>query len=117
MVLAKLAVGIAERLEKFGNGWVFRLKPHRRTGHSDFGQASAERVLAGDKCRASCGATLLAVIVSESAPFIRNTVDIRGSIAHHAATEIADIPCADVITPENQDIRLFCSHDLFLPSC
>src|SRR3954447_2316701 len=116
MILAELPGGVAERLEKFGNGWVFWLKSHSRAGHSDLGQTGAEWVLPGDKCRASCGATLLAVIVSESNPFIGNAVYIRGSIAHHAATEIADIPCADVITPENQDIRLFCSHDFFLPS-
>ena len=31
------------------------------------------------------------------------------------SAEVTDIPHADVIAPEDQDIGLLCSHDLFLP--
>ena len=46
MVFAELTGGIAERLEQFGDGRVFRLKSDSGAGHADFGQAGAERVLA-----------------------------------------------------------------------
>jgi hypothetical protein len=115
MVLAELAGGIAEWLEHFGNGGVFWLKSDGSAGHSDFGQAGAERVLAADEGRTSSGAALLAVVVGEGDAFLGDAVDVWRPVAHHTPAEVADIPGADVIAPEDQDIRLLCSHDLFLP--
>src|SRR5262249_30046454 len=111
MVLAELAGGIAQWLEHFSNGRVFFLQADGRAGHADFGQARTDRILAGDKARASCGAALLGVVVGEGYPFLRHAVDVGGLVAHHAAAEMADVPYADVVPPENQDIRF-----LFLPS-
>ena len=113
MVLAELAGGVAERLEHFGDGRVFRLKSDRGAGHADFGQSGAEWVLAADERRASSRTALLAVVVGERDAFFGDTVDIRGGVAHHASAEVTDVPSADVIAPEDQDVRLF-SHGLFL---
>jgi hypothetical protein len=54
----------------------------------------------------------LAIKVSESSTFVGNAIDVRGSIAHHAATEIADIPSSDVIPPEDEKIGFLCRHAL-----
>ena len=66
-----------------------------------------------DEGGASGGATLLAVVVGERDAFFGDAVDIRGGVAHHASAEVTDVPSADVIAPEDQDIRLL-SHGLFL---
>ena len=46
VVLAELTGGIAERLEHFGDGRIFRLESDRGAGHADLGEAGAQRVLA-----------------------------------------------------------------------
>jgi hypothetical protein len=94
---------------------IFRLKFERSAGHSDFGQAGAEWVLSGDEGRAPSCATLLAIVVGASDAFVGDAIDVRGSVAHHAATEIADIPRTDVVTPENQDVRFLWWHIVFSP--
>src|SRR5438552_11160239 len=114
MVLSELTGGVAERLEQVGDGRVFRLKSHRCTGQSDFGQAGAERILTADEGCTSSGAALLAVIVGEFNALVGDTVDVWRTVAHHAIAKVADIPHANVIAPENQDIGLLCSHDSLL---
>src|SRR5262249_203839 len=104
MVLAELAGGIAQWLEHFSDGRVFLLRTKRGARHADLVQAGADRVLAGDKARAAGGAALLGIVVGEGHPFLRHPVDVRGLVAHHAATEVADVPYADVVAPEDQDI-------------
>ena len=104
MVLAELAGGVAERLEHLGDGRVFLLQADGRAGHADLGQARADRVLAGDEARAAGGAALLRVVVGEGHAFLRHAVDVGRPVAHHAAAEVADVPYADVIAPEDQDI-------------
>src|SRR5215468_8681837 len=101
MVLAELAGGITEWLEHFSNGRVFLLQADGGAGHTDLGQARTDRILAGDEARASCGAALLGVVVGEGHPFLCHPVDVRGLVAHHAATEVADVPYADVVPPED----------------
>src|SRR5208282_5184168 len=110
MVFAKLTGGIAERLEHVGDGRVFGLKSYRRAGHSDLGQAGAERVLAGDEGGASSGAALLTVPVSQGYALVGDAVDVGGVVTHRAEAEAADIPDADVIAPKDENIRLFCGH-------
>ena len=107
MVLAELAGGIAERLQHLSDGWIFRLKSEIGAGHADFGQSGAEWILAGNEGGASSRTTLLAVVVGEGDTFVGDAVDVRRSIAHLAAAEVADIPDADVIAPEDQDIWFF----------
>jgi hypothetical protein len=82
---------------------------------ADLGQARTERVLAGDEGCTSSGATLLAVVIGERDPFVGDAVDVRRAVAHHAFAEVADVPHADVVTPEDQDVWLLYSHGVFLP--
>ena len=111
VVLAELAGGIALRLEQFGDGRIFLLQADRRAGHPDLGQARADGVLAADEARTTGGTALLRIVVGECHAFLCNAIDIRRLIAHHAATEMADIPHADVVTPQNQDVRFLCCHE------
>ena len=106
VVLAELAGGVAERLEHLGDRRVFRLEADRRARHPDLGEACADRVLARDETRAAGRAALLAVEVGEGHAFLRDAIDVRRAIPHHATTEVADVPDADVVTPEDQDVRL-----------
>ena len=115
VVLAELAGGVAERLEQLGDRRVFLLQADRRAGHADLGQARADRILAGDEARAAGGAALLRVVVGERHAFLGDAVDVRGPVAHHAAAEVADVPDADVVAPEDQDVRFLCCHYVFLP--
>jgi hypothetical protein len=101
VILAKLAGGIAERLEHFGDGRIFRLEAKRGAGHAYLGEAGAERVLAGDEGGASGGTALLAVVIGEACTFVADAVDVGGTIAHLASAVEADIPPADIIAPDN----------------
>ena len=104
MVFPELASRVAERLEQFGDGRVFRLESDRGAGHADLGQARAEWVLAGNEGCSTCGAALLAVEVRESHSLFGDAVDVRRPVAHHAAAEVADVPDTDVVA---QRIRMF----------
>ena len=106
MVLAELAGGVAERLQQFRDGRIFRLQSDRGAGHADFGQAGADRVLTGDEACAAGGAALLAVPIGEGRAFLRDAVDVGGLVAHHAHAVMADVPYADVVSPNDEDIWL-----------
>jgi hypothetical protein len=45
MVVAELTASVAERLQQFGDGRVFRVQSDLGARHADFGQAGADRVL------------------------------------------------------------------------
>ena len=105
VVLAELAGGVAERLQQLGDRRILRLQADGRAGHADLGQAGADRVLAGDEGGAAGGAALLAVVVGEGDALVGDAVDVGGSVAHLAAAEVADVPHADVVAPEDQDVR------------
>ena len=107
MVLAELAGGVALRLEQLGDRRVFLLEADGGTGHADLREAGADRVLSGDEAGAAGGAALLRVVVGEEDALIRHPIDIWGSVPHHAVAEFTNVPYADIVTPEDEDIRLF----------
>ncbi|MNM64891.1 hypothetical protein D3C81_763070 [compost metagenome] len=104
MVLAELTGRIAPSLECLRNGNVARLQADWRPGHSDFGQASTQRRLAGDERRTSCGATVLRVVVSEHHAFVGNAIDVRCLIADHAMAIGTDVGLADIVAEDHQNI-------------
>ena len=110
VVLAELRGHVALLLEQFGDRHVTRLQPFLRAGQADLQHARAEAGLAGDETRAAGGAALLAVPVGEQSPFLGDAVDVGRPVAHHAEVVGADVPVADVVAPENQDVRFLCSH-------
>src|SRR5690349_9842496 len=108
VVLSELARSIAQRLQQFGDSRIFRLKTSVGSGHSDLGQPRADWILAGKKRRASGSAALLAVIVGERYPFIADTVDVRGAVPHLPPAIVADVPPADIISPQDENIWSYC---------
>ncbi len=54
------------------------------------------------------GATLLRVGVGEHRSLLSQAVDVRRLVAHHTVVVGADVMHADVITPDDEDVRVFC---------
>jgi len=72
---------------------------------ADLAQARAVHALPGDERRAARGAALLAVRVGEPHPLVRDAVDVRGAVAHHAVAVTAEVADPDVVPPEDHDVR------------
>jgi len=68
-----------------------------------------KHALTRNECRSSRRATLLTVAVSEQNSFLGNSIDMRCLVTHHSLGEDAEIGGADVVTPDDQYVRLrFC---------
>lgn len=67
---------------------------------------SAPRVLTGDERGTAGGTALLSVVIGEACAFDANPIDIRGPVAHLAAVIVADVPPADVVSPQDENVRL-----------
>jgi len=106
MVLAELAGRVAERLEQFSNGRIERRDAFRRGGQTDLGEAGADGRLAGDEGRATGRAALLRIPVREQRAVVRNAVNVRRPVAHFAQVVGADVIDANVVAPEDEDVRL-----------
>ena len=114
MILAELARGIALALKHRRHRAVGLLPAFFRAGHTDFGHARTNGHRAADECRSPRRATLLGIVIGEGHAFVRDAVDVRRLVAHHAAVVVADVPGADVVAPDAEDVRLFllCRHDV-----
>src|SRR5271154_1027640 len=104
MVLAELAGGIAHRFQHSGNG-------DRLVWYSNFcaslaygGHSGANGKLTGDEVRTACGTARFGVVVGEDHAFSGHFVEIRCAPSHHAAAVSADIPNADVVTHDHDDV-------------
>ena len=106
VVLAELAGRVALRLEQVGERRVLLGQSFLRARQADLQQAGAEARLAGDERRAPGGAGLLGVVVGEDRAFLGDAVDVRRAVAHHAAVVGADVPVADVVAEDDEDVRL-----------
>ena len=109
VVLADLRRRVAERLEEFGDRRIGILQALFRRGQADFQQTGAERRLPGDERRASRGAGLLSVVVREQRALACESVDVRRAAAHHAAVVGTDVPDADVVGHDHDDVGFACS--------
>ena len=105
MVLTKLPGRVAETFHDSPNGRVELAHAHRCTRESYLGEAGAYDVLAGKERRAPGGAGLLTVILQEANPFLANSIDVRRLIPEQAITVSADVGDADVVTPDDKDVR------------
>ncbi len=106
VVLAELPGGVAQRLEHLGQGRIAVLDALLRARKPDRAQARAHRVLAQDEGRAARGARRLGVVIHEDHALVGDAVDVRRRAAHHSTMVGADIPHADVIAPDDEDVRL-----------
>src|ERR1700739_3135726 len=99
MVLPELSGHIAERLEQFGDGGIFLLQAFRRARETNFGEASADGRLGGNKSRTPGGTALLRVPVCEERTFAGKAVDVGRLVTHHTLVVGTDVPVTDVISP------------------
>ncbi len=106
MVLAELSGRIALRFEQFGDGRIFSGQAFLGRGQPDLQQPGPQRALSGDEGGAAGGAGLLAIIVGEDRALVGDAVDVGRAIAHHAAVVGADIPVADIIAHDDEDVGL-----------
>ena len=106
MVLAELPGHVALRLEQVGQRRVLVGQALLRRRQADLEQAGADRALSGDEGGAAGGAGLLGVIVGEDRAFLGDAVDVGRAVAHHAAIVGADVPVADVVAHDDEDVRL-----------
>src|SRR5262249_25790060 len=104
--LAELAGGVAERLEQVGEGRVLVGQPFFRRRQADLEHAGAEAALPGDERGAARRARLLRVEIGEERALPGDAVDVGRAITHHAAAVGADVPVADVVAEDDEDVRL-----------
>ena len=91
----------------------------RRWSGSSFAQAESApgrptllrpvriHALSGDEGRTAGGAALLAVIIGENHAVLGDGIDIGRAIAHQAVGIGAEVGLADVVAPDDDDVRLF----------
>src|SRR5262245_4476769 len=116
MILAELSAHVAERFQDVGDRRILRLQPEVGARQADFGKPGANWRLTGDEGGATGGAALLSVPVGEVAPVPGDAVDVGRAVAHDAVVVHADVEPADVIAPDDQDVRLLLTgHDALLP--
>ena len=92
-------------LERRGDGR--RLPPAVPVGDAglaDRGHAGADRQLAGDEVGASRRAACLGVVVGEHHALGGDLVEVRRAARHHAAVVGADVPDADVVAHDDDDV-------------
>jgi hypothetical protein len=106
MIFTVLPGDIPLLLKKRRQGHIFGTNTKISTGYADLGEAGANRRLPRDKGRATRGATLLAVVIGKLRALIRNAVDVRGPVPHHAHVVGRQIPKTDIVAPNHQYIRL-----------
>ena len=73
---------------------------------TDGGHAGADRQLAGDELRPPRRAARLGVVIGEQHTFGGKLVDVRRPPGHHAAVVSADVPHADIVTHDDDDVGL-----------
>ena len=107
VVLAELAGGVAHRFQYRRDGHRLGRQAGRRAGLADRGHAGADRQFAGDEVRATRRATRLGIVVREQHAFLGDLVEVRRSARHHAAVIGADVPHADVVAHDDDDVGWF----------
>src|SRR5206468_8280563 len=104
VVLAELPGGLALRFERGGNCASLSWYPDLCARLADRGHPRADRQFAHDKVRPARRATGLGVVVGEQHPFLGDLVEVRRPAGHHAAMVGADVPHADVIAHDEDDV-------------
>src|SRR3984885_7063314 len=105
MVLAELAGGVAHSFQSSGNGYRLRGYAGGRAGLANRCHAGADRQFAGDEVGAARRAARLGVIVGEQHALGGELVEVRRPAGHHAPVVGPDIPDADVVTHDDNDVR------------
>src|SRR5262249_54562673 len=97
-------------LEQLGDRRILEAQALLGAGQADLGQAGPDRRLAGQECRPTGGAALLAVPVRGHRPFATRAVAVGRAVAPPPVVVDARVPPPDVIPPQDQDVRLALRH-------
>ena len=97
---------VALCLQQLGDRDVPVLETRVRTRHADLRETGPEYALPGDKSRTAGRAALFRVVVGELHALGGDPVDVWRIESRHAERTGTDVGLADVITPEDDDIRL-----------
>src|SRR6185369_12398450 len=106
MVLAELSGRITHRLQNRRDCNGFSGYSNCRTGLTYSGHAGADRQLTSDEVRAARRAALLGIVVGEKHTFLGYLVEIRRPACHQAAMVSSNIPHADIVAHNDEDIWL-----------
>ena len=107
MILAVLEGHVAAALQQIRNRRILRLQTKIGTRESDFQQPCTKRTLSSNECCSARRAALLSVIVGEERALLRDAVDVRRVIAHHAQVVGADVGVADIVTKDDENVGRF----------
>ena len=108
VVLAELPGGVAQRLEHLGEGRITVLDALLCAWKPDRAQARSHWVLAQQEGGTARRARRLGIVIHEDHALVGDAVDIRRGPAHHSAVVGTDVPHADVVAPDNQNVGLAC---------
>ena len=105
MVLPELSGHVSLRLQQFGNRRILTLQAFLGSWQAHFQEARPEAALSSDeRCAPRC-AGLFAIGVREEHALFRDAIYIGRPVTHHALVVGTDVPVADVIAPDDQDVR------------
>lgn len=105
MIFAELSSGVAETFHDGCHRDVRLLPAFWCSGDADLGHTGANGNRAVDEGGAASRTALLAIVIGEKHAFFRNAVNVRRLVPHHATVVVADVLGADVITPDDEDVR------------
>ncbi len=104
MVLAELPGLVALFLQRGGDRAGFSRDADLGAGLANRGHAGADRQFAGDEIGPARRAACLGVIVGKQHAFLGELVEVRRLAGHHAAVIRADIPHADIVAHDDENI-------------
>ena len=110
VVLAELAGRVPQWLEQLGDGRILLLQADVHAGHPDLAHAGAVHALPGDERRPARRAALLAVGIGEKHSLVGDPVDVGREVAHHSAAVATQVRDADVVAPDDEDVRFLVRH-------
>ena len=106
VVLTELSCRIAQAFHDRGDGDIGFLPAFLGTGQAHLGHTGPNGNVSAEECRPAGRARLLGIVICKANPFTRDPINIRGLEAHHTPIVVADVPGADIITPDHEDIGL-----------
>ena len=106
VILAELAGGVAQLFERGGNRAGFGRDANLGARLADGGHAGANGQLAHDEVRPSRRAARLGVVVGEEHSLLGELIEGGRSAGHHAPVVGADVPHANVIAHDEEDVGL-----------
>ena len=105
VIFAELAGGVAHRFQHRRNGHRLCRQADRRACLADRGHAGADWQFPGDEVGPTCRTTCLGIVVRKQHALFGDLIQIGRPAGHHAAVIGSDIPHANVVAHDDNDVR------------